>query len=158
MNNRRTSSNLSFALVENRGPNNLVSLLRMGLRKAIGADLAVSFVSQRGLLAILSKLRRVAARGSVRILTGLYQDITEPTALRTLARAQRESLGRLTVRLSTNRKFHRKIYLMRETATLKAVVGSSNLTKEGLTSGGEFALAVALQANATAARKLCASF
>src|SRR5439155_26742844 len=74
------------------------------------------------------------------------------------ARAQRESIGRLTGRLSTNRKFHRKIYLMRETATLKAVVGSSNLTKEGLTSGGEFALAVALQANATAARKLCASF
>jgi HKD family nuclease len=109
-----TVKKTSFEIIENRGPNTVAGFLRTSLVNARSANLAVSFISETGLSMILPKLRRIASRGGVRVVTGLYQDITEPAALRTLLRAQRESHGRFAARLSRNMKFHRKLFLMKQ--------------------------------------------
>jgi hypothetical protein len=75
-------------------------------------------------------------------VTGLYQGITEPAALRTLLRAQVQSGGKLAVRLSSEPKLHRKLYLVRNGSRLAVFTGSSNLTQEGLTSSGELMLSL----------------
>ena len=61
----------------------------------------------------LPLLRRAAARGKVRVLTGLYQDLTDLKALRALLGAQEQTNERFEVRLSRNRKFHQKLYIIK---------------------------------------------
>jgi HKD family nuclease len=86
----------------------------------------------------------VAADGGVRLLTGLYQKFTEPQALRTLLRIQEETCGQLSVRLSLEPQFHRKMYLLTSRTRSTAILGSSNLTRDGLRSGGELNVMVCL--------------
>jgi hypothetical protein len=74
-------------IIENNGPDNLRDALRSQLRRASEVSIAVAFVSKAGLDEVLQSLRQVAAIGNVRLLTGLYQKITEPEALKTLLRA-----------------------------------------------------------------------
>jgi HKD family nuclease len=128
---------MQFTVIENSGPNNLRDYLKAVLLTASGIDIAVAFITRTGLREILQLLRQVARKGEVRIITGLYQGFTEPGALRALLRAQDQTKGRLSVRLSTEPGFHRKLYLARNKSKTIAVVGSSNLTKEGLRSSGE---------------------
>src|SRR5690242_8282051 len=91
--------------IENSGPNNLQRFLKTSLAKASKVDIAVAFVSKAGIERIMPSLRRVAAKGKVRIIVGLYQGITEPQALRLLLEAQFQTKGNLSVRLSTKGKF-----------------------------------------------------
>jgi HKD family nuclease len=58
-------------------------MLEAQLRNASEVSIAVAFVTPSGLHEILQPLRQVAASGSIRLLTGLYQKITEPRALKT---------------------------------------------------------------------------
>jgi len=108
---------MRFALIENSGQNNLRDYLNGVLCRADRIDIAVAFITQAGLTEILQALRQVAGRGQVRILTGLYQGFTEPEALRMLLRVQDQTEGRLSVRLSTEPNFHRKLYLVKRTRT-----------------------------------------
>jgi HKD family nuclease len=127
-------------IIENNGPDNLRDTLRFRLRRASNVSIAVAFVTRAGLDDIVQALRQVAANGSVRLLTGLYQKVTEPEALRTLLRIQEETRGRFSVRLSREPRFHRKLYLLYSRKNATAIIGSSNLTSEGLRSGGELNL------------------
>ena len=131
----------NLQIIENRGPNNLHNILLAALDGARQADIAVAFITDAGLAGILPYLRQVASIGKVRVITGLYQGVTEPRALRTLLRAQEETRGNLSVKLSKEPKFHRKMYITENKSTVTAIVGSSNLTKEGLISGGELSIA-----------------
>src|SRR5262249_42316692 len=90
-----------------------------------------------GLDALLYLLKKTAAKGSVRLLTGLYQGFTEPAALWALLRAQDETEGRLSVRLSRDRHFHWKAYFLMQRQSAHVVIGSSNLTDDGLHKAGE---------------------
>jgi hypothetical protein len=74
----------------------------------------------------------------------LYQWVTEPRALRTLLREQEESDGRLSVRLSRDRHFHWKTYILVKRHTARVVIGSSNLTGEGLHETGELNVVLSL--------------
>src|SRR5437016_13080803 len=71
---------LIFDIIENSGPDNLRDTLRSHLRRASEVSIAVAFVRQSGLDEIVQALRQVATRGNVRLLTGLYQKMTEPRA------------------------------------------------------------------------------
>jgi len=113
----------NFHVIENQGPNTLARFLRSTLTKAKAANLAIAFLSHSGVLTTLPLLRRAAARGKVRVLTGLYQDLTDPKALRALLRAQEQTNERLEVRLSRNRKFHQKLYIIKQKDRLQAVIG-----------------------------------
>ncbi len=77
-------------------------------------------------------------------MTGLYQAVTEPSALRLLLTAQRQTKGRLEARSARDPRFHRKLYFTRNGKACCIISGSSNLTAEGLKSAGEFNLLVRL--------------
>lgn len=145
-------------LIENSGPNTLLSTFRSLLGKPGAVDVQVAFVSAEGVGALLPYLRRAAARGKIRIVTGLYQAVTEPAALWLLLKAQRQSKGRLEARLARDLRFHRKLYLFRDGNACCVISGSSNLTGEGLKSSGEFNLLARLPRTAPQVRRLVAEF
>ncbi|NKE72803.1 phospholipase D-like domain-containing protein [Candidatus Manganitrophus noduliformans] len=134
----------NLEIIENSGPNNLRDALRAKLANASDVSIAVAFITESGLDEIIQSLRQAASRGKVRLLTGLYQRVTEPKALKTLLRVQRETRSNLSVRLSREPQFHRKIYLVENRTHANAIIGSSNLTREGLRSGGELCLMTSL--------------
>lgn len=145
-------------VVENSGPDNLRDLLKQRLAQSSVAHIAVAFVTQSGLDDLLQSLRQVAAHGKVSLLTGLYQSVTEPQALRTLLTVQEETRGNFSVSLSREPKFHRKVYLLYGKGRATAIVGSSNLTSDGLRSGGELNLVVSLPKYDTAIKRLQRAF
>jgi len=128
---------MKLELIENCGPDNLRDVLKSIVPKASDVSIAVAFVTQAGLEGIIQPLTDAAARGRIRLLTGLYQKVTQPKALETLLRVQGQTLGRFSAKLSRDPLFHRKLYVARGKTNAVAIVGSSNLTHEGLRSGGE---------------------
>jgi HKD family nuclease len=149
---------VGFDVIENSGPNNLRDLLKVKLAEASEVYIAVAFLTESGLAEIIQPLRQVAARGQVRLLTGLYQRVTEPKALRLLLRIQRETRERFSIRLSREPRFHRKVYLLENRTRAVAIVGSSNLTREGLRSGGELNLLTSLPKDASSYKRLRKAF
>jgi HKD family nuclease len=145
-------------LVSNSGPNTLLSQLNAGLRQAHRADIAVAFVSLSGLASVLPKLRMLANRGGVRLVTGLYQDVTQPAALRKLLQVTGEGGGLFFVRISRNRSFHPKLYLLKSSTRTRAFIGSSNLSDGGLLSDGELDLFISLPTGAPPAKQLAEHF
>jgi len=141
-------------VIENIGPNNLRDYLKGRLTKTSQVDIAVAFATKAGVDEVLPYLRRVASKGRVRIIVGLYQQVTEPEALRSLLRAQKQTEGRLVVHLSKESKFHTKLYLLKKSSGATVITGSSNLTKEGLTSGGELNVVLSLQNGSPALHRI----
>lgn len=148
--------------------NPLGPVLFRDLERATHVDIAVAFVFVAALNAgVLSRLRDVLAReGSrVRLLTGDYQNVTEPAALRLLltlreqAQASEALRGRFELRVfqtaKTQSSFHPKAYLLHSDAhgtPLATYVGSSNLSRTGLFDGVEWNLRLSTAQAATVAR------
>ena len=145
-------------LIENKGPNNLSAVLRDRLRGSSTAQIGVAFVTEAGIDSLIAPLTRVAARGKVEILTGLYQSFIEPSVLRRLLKLQQQTKGRLSVHISVDRTFHKKLYTYGGGRGAGAVVGSQNLTAEGLRSAGELSVEIGLAGNANLLHRLAASF
>ncbi|OQA93944.1 MAG: hypothetical protein BWY27_00010 [Bacteroidetes bacterium ADurb.Bin234] len=148
------SKSIAFEVIENSGPNNLRDTLRTKLTKASEVFIAVAFVTEAGLDEIIQPLRQVASQGKVRLLTGLYQRVTEPKALKKLLRIQKETRGNFSVRLSREPKFHRKVFVLENRTRATAIVGSSNLTREGLRNGGELDMMVSLSPSSSSYKRL----
>lgn len=149
---------MKLEVIENRGPDNLRDTLTDLLKRSTDVGIAVAFVTTGGLNAVLGPLQGVAGSGKVRIVVGLYQCVTEPQALRTLLRLQQVTRGNVSVRLSREPGFHRKVYLLKSRSTLHAVIGSSNLTKEGLISGGELNTLFSMNTSEAPARRISRVF
>jgi HKD family nuclease len=125
-----------FALIDNRGPNTVIAYLRRRSFSAQRLRIAVAFITTSGVSEIENVFTRVVRHGEAQILTGFYQGFTEPAALRRLLHfADRHPTFEL--RVSKRAKFHPKIYLIDEDRSSTAIIGSSNLTAEGLTTEGE---------------------
>jgi HKD family nuclease len=148
------SNNISFEIIENSGPDNLRDTLKVKLAQATEVCIEVAFITQAGLDEIIQPLRQVAAQGKVKLITGLYQHVTEPQALETLLTIQKETRGNFSVHLSTEPQFHRKVYLLEVETQATAIIGSSNLTREGLQSGGELNAILSLPKKSPSIRKL----
>ena len=97
----------------------------------------VSFLLESGAKLISRQLQQAANRGvSIRILTGRYLSITEPSAIYHLF----NTLGRdLEIRFFANnvRSFHPKAYLFDHAGDSEIYIGSSNISHSALTSGVE---------------------
>lgn len=145
---------VNLVLSSNNGPASLRDTLRQESRKAVGATIYVAFVTEEGIRSLLPYLRRVATKGSIRLLTGLYQGFTTPEALRMLLDVQRQTRGRFSVHLSRNPRFHRKLYILRGKHSSLLVVGSSNLTADGTTSNGETNMYVGLSNSSKSLRNI----
>jgi HKD family nuclease len=128
------------------------------LERAKSADIAVAFASAAGVRKILPALQRTAKRAGVRLIIGLYQDITEPAALQQVLRAQSATNQKLSARISRNRKFHSKLYILKARSTLTVFIGSSNLSVEGLSSAGELIASLTLAAGTAPAFQVATEF
>jgi HKD family nuclease len=135
---------MRIGTIENNAQNTLASFLQHAAKDANALDWASAFITNAGLNSSLYLLRAAAKKGKVRILTGLYQGFTEPAALRSLLAAQASLKGNLEVRVSTDQHFHWKAYFVFVKKTAHVVVGSSNLTSDGLFTSGEFNVALSM--------------
>ncbi|HWE94277.1 MAG TPA: phospholipase D-like domain-containing protein [Tepidisphaeraceae bacterium] len=147
-----------LGVIENAGPNHLRGFLNEHIRTSTNVDIAVAFVTGPGLAQLLPILKKASMRGSVRLLTGLYQCFTDPQALKLLLAQQIDTNNRLAVRLSTDPHFHWKAYFLTMRQKAIAVVGSSNLTAEGLAGTGEYNAVISLRKKSAAFRSLCKPF
>ena len=112
--------------------------LKMSMAKAKQIDIIVSFLMESGVRMLLNDMKRARDRGvRIRILTGNYLGITQPSALYLI----KSELGdRVDLRLynETSRSFHPKSYIFHYESSNEIYIGSSNISKSALTSGIEW--------------------
>jgi superfamily II DNA or RNA helicase len=115
----------------------MLDVMRGHLAGATEFSLSVSFLRSSGLQLVASDLRAFAARGGrARVLTSTYLGHTQPGALRVLSRI--EGVEAKLHFPSTGREgFHPKFMIFEGTEEASCWVGSSNLSKGGLTSNIE---------------------
>lgn len=108
------------------------------LQKANSVDIIVSFLMESGVSMLLAELEEALNRGAqIRILTGNYLGITQPSALYLIKR----KLGnRVDMRFfnDKNRSFHPKSYIFHYDNYSEMFIGSSNISRSALTSGIEW--------------------
>lgn len=108
------------------------------LKRANSVDIIVSFLMESGVKMLLKELEKALNRGAqIRILTGNYLGITQPSALYLLKR----KLGnRVDLRFynDVNRSFHPKAYIFHYYDHNDIFIGSSNISRSALTSGIEW--------------------
>jgi superfamily II DNA or RNA helicase/HKD family nuclease len=108
------------------------------LKKAESVDIIVSFLMESGVKMLLGELENALKRGTrIRILTGNYLGITQPSALYLIKR----KLGdRVDLRFynEKDRSFHPKSYIFHYSDYSELYIGSSNISRSALTSGIEW--------------------
>ncbi len=112
--------------------------LKMSLRKAGRVDIIVSFLMESGVRMIMSDLKTALDRGvQIRILTGNYLGITQPSALCLI---KKELGNRVDLRFYNDkaRSFHPKSYIFHYEKMSEIYIGSSNISRSALTSGIEW--------------------
>lgn len=112
--------------------------LKMSMQKAVRIDIIVSFLMESGVKMILKDLRAALDRGvQIRILTGNYLGITQPSALYLI---KKELGDRIDLRFYNEKKrsFHPKAYIFHYQNHGEIYIGSSNISKSALTSGIEW--------------------
>lgn len=112
--------------------------LKMSMQKAKKIDIIVSFLMESGVTIILKDLKAALDRGvSVRILTGNYLGITQPSALYLI---KKELGNRVDLRFYNDkaRSFHPKSYIFHYENEREIYIGSSNISRSALTSGIEW--------------------
>ena len=112
--------------------------LIQSLKKADSVDIIVSFLMESGVKMLLDELDNALKRGAkIRILTGNYLGITQPSALYLL----KKKLGsRVDMRFynEKDRSFHPKSYIFHYRGYNDIYIGSSNISRSALTSGIEW--------------------
>ena len=108
------------------------------ISKAKRIDIIVSFLMESGVRMLLKDLKGALDRGvCIRILTGNYLGITQPSALYLL----KQTLGdRVDLRFynEKERSFHPKAYIFHYENYSEIYIGSSNISRSALTSGIEW--------------------
>lgn len=112
--------------------------LKMSMREANRIDMVVSFLMESGVKMILADLKAALKRGvKIRILTGNYLGITQPSALY-LIKKELGSQVDLRFYNEKERSFHPKAYIFHYEKMSEIYIGSSNISKSALTSGIEW--------------------
>ncbi|MCM1112758.1 MAG: DEAD/DEAH box helicase family protein [Muribaculum sp.] len=112
--------------------------LRGSMMRAKRIDIIVSFLMESGVRMILQDLKAALNRGvKIRILTGNYLGITQPSALYLI---KKELENRVDLRFYNDRKrsFHPKSYIFHYENGGEIYIGSSNVSKSAMTSGIEW--------------------
>lgn len=112
--------------------------LKMSMLKADRIDIIVSFLMESGVKLLLKDLKAALDRGvQVRILTGNYLGITQPSALYLM---KKELGNRVDMRFYNDKKrsFHPKSYIFHYQNAGEIYIGSSNISRSALTSGIEW--------------------
>lgn len=112
--------------------------LKTSMARARQIDIIVSFLMESGVRMILKDLKAALERGAqVRILTGNYLGITQPSALYLI---KKELGDRVDLRFYNDkeRSFHPKSYIFHCENMDEIYIGSSNISRSALTSGIEW--------------------
>lgn len=119
----------------------VVSTLIPAIESAIDVRIAVAFVSGDGLAFLMPSIKKVLdAHGYVEFLIGMDPHVTDPHAVHDLYAMSRENpqLSLLCIAARNAAAiYHPKMYLARDNNNATAIIGSSNLTRRGLTSNIE---------------------
>lgn len=108
------------------------------LKKAESVDIIVSFLMESGVKMLLEELDNALKRGArIRILTGNYLGITQPSALYLIKRKLGERVD-LRFYNEKARSFHPKSYIFHYAENSELYIGSSNISRSALTSGIEW--------------------
>lgn len=108
------------------------------LKKADSVDIIVSFLMESGVKMLLEELENALQRGArIRILTGNYLGITQPSALYLIRRKLGKQVD-LRFYNEKNRSFHPKSYIFHYGDHSEIYIGSSNISRSALTSGIEW--------------------
>ncbi len=111
--------------------------LRLSMQQAKRIDIIVSFLMESGVRLLLDDLRKALDRGvAVRILTGNYLGITQPSALYLIKRELGNGVD-LRFYNDKSRAFHPKSYIFHNDRESEIYIGSSNISRSALTSGIE---------------------
>ncbi|MCZ2808210.1 MAG: phospholipase D-like domain-containing protein [Candidatus Bathyarchaeota archaeon] len=128
-------------LIENKGPNNMGYELKRSFESASAVDIAVAFITSKGLDLILNDIKKVLDHesSSLRILTRISKDaFNEPSALRSLLDLCKDYEGSAEARITRlSSDFHEKMYLFSSGTSFTIFIGSSNLTEKALIGEGE---------------------
>ncbi len=112
--------------------------LKISMLKAKQIDIIVSFLMESGVRMLLKDFKDALNRGvRIRILTGNYLGITQPSALYLI----KKELGNCVDLRFYNEKarsFHPKSYIFHFDNASEIYIGSSNISKSALTSGIEW--------------------
>ncbi len=112
--------------------------LKMSMKKAQRMDIIVSFLMESGVRLLLKDLKEALKRGvKIRLLTGNYLGITQPSAL-CLVKKELNNQVDLRFYNEKGRSFHPKAYIFHQRAGSEIYIGSSNISRSALTSGIEW--------------------
>ena len=112
--------------------------LIQSMKKAERVDIIVSFLMESGVKMILQELENTLKRGArIRILTGNYLGITQPSALYLIKRKLGDRVD-LRFYSEKGRSFHPKSYIFHYTDHSEMYIGSSNISRSALTTGIEW--------------------
>lgn len=112
--------------------------LMNSLKKASSVDIIVSFLMESGVKMLLGELENSLKRGAkIRILTGNYLGITQPSALYLIKRKLGNQVD-LRFYNEKERSFHPKSYIFHYEGYSEIYIGSSNISRSALTSGIEW--------------------
>lgn len=116
----------------------LYKRIQQSIHTATSIDIIVSFLMESGVKLLQKDLESIKDKNiPIRILTGNYLNITQPSALYLL----KDILGdKVDLRFynDTKRSFHAKAYIFENNEEGEIFIGSSNLSKSALTSGIEW--------------------
>lgn len=112
--------------------------LKNSIEKAKRIDIIVSFLMESGVRLLLKDLKQaVAKKIPIRILTGNYLNITQPSALYLI---KQELNNQVDLRFydDNTHSFHPKAYFFHYDEYSEIYIGSSNISRSALTSGIEW--------------------
>lgn len=116
----------------------LYGRLIASMQKADRIDIIVSFLMESGVRMMIQEMKKALERQvPIRILTGNYLGITQPSALYLLKQAFGDAVD-LRFYNDSSRSFHPKSYIFHGSDCEELYIGSSNLSRSALTDGIEW--------------------
>jgi HKD family nuclease len=132
--------------------------LKLSMAKADRIDIIVSFLMESGVKLIMKDLESALERGTkIRILTGNYLGITQPSALYLLKKGLDDRID-LRFYQDRNRSFHPKSYIFHRGDHTELFIGSSNISRSALTSGIEWNYRLTSEKDRHSVDEFCRSF
>lgn len=136
----------------------LITYLSQAIARAEHVRFNVAFLMESGAKLIAPHLLAAASRGvKIKILTGKYMNVTEPSAIYLLKDILGESLD-IRFFADNVRSFHPKAYLFEYGIEAEIFVGSSNLSLSALTWGLEWNYRLVKSHNSTDYEKFSNTF
>lgn len=129
---------MQLDLINNSGPIDFKEEIEKQLKTCNHFSIATAFITKEAikLLDIFLNENKNKDRTG-RLITGFYQCFNSRKDLNELNEMMKKSDGRLIVKISSNEKFHWKLYNFFNSNKTISYIGSANFTLSGLTKTGE---------------------